>query len=829
MLSALTKRQAKHPRPMNILLRLAYGIVAFVSMSLIGLALAAIGAYLYVTPSLPDVEALREMRLQVPMRVYSRDGLLMAEFGEQRRIPLRIEEIPVELQRAFLAAEDERFFEHPGVDWQGLTRAAIAVAATGEPAQGGGTITMQVARNFFLGREKTVSRKVREIFLALRIEHLLSKPEILDLYLNKIFLGQRAYGVGAAAEVYFGKTVDELTLAEIALIAGLPRAPSLDNPVTSPQRARLRRAYVLRRMLETGAIDRETMQAAAAEPVVSRVHGAQVRLRAPWVAEMARQAMLDRFGPEAYTAGYTVVSTVDSRLQPLAQAAVRTGLQGYDRRHGYRGPLAVLDPVPDEAEARAALLDGYPEPAGLHAALVTSVDGEGADVFVRGAGPARLDFDAMRWARRYIDENRRGAAPQSPADVVAPGHVVLLARLGDGWGLSQAPAVQGALIALDPRDGAIVALSGGFDFEISKFNRAVQARRQPGSAFKSFVYSAALERGLTASSIMIDAPVVYDDPGLEDTWRPRNYTGRFYGPMRLREALVQSRNLVSIRVLEQIGVPFTIDYVARFGFPPDSLPRNLTLALGSGGVTPAELTAGYAAFANGGYRVEPYFIDRVYGPSGALLVRTEAPWACPECGHEAPMVASERLVVPASTAAVPVAGEEPALVSLEEPPRAIEARNAWIIASMLEDVIRRGTGTRARELGRTDLAGKTGTTNDGRDTWFAGFNGDLVATAWVGFDQERPLGRGETGASTALPVWMAFMGPALEGRRTSRPVEPPGLVTVRVSAETGRLARTGEPGAIFETFRVGEVPEPAEGEVDAFPDGRDRPEEEPLF
>jgi penicillin-binding protein 1A len=813
---------------MRIFLRLAYSLVALVSTALIGLTMAAIGAYLYVAPSLPDVESLREVRLQVPMRVYSRDGLLMAEFGEQRRIPLRIDDVPAQLQRAFLAAEDDRFFEHPGVDWQGLTRAAIAVAATGEPAQGGGTITMQVARNFFLGREKTIARKVREIFLALRIEHMLSKREILDLYLNKIFLGQRAYGVGAAAEVYFGKTVHELTLAEIALIAGLPRAPSLDNPVTSPQRARQRRAYVLRRLHETGAIDRDTMEAAAAEPVTSRLHGAQVHLRAPWIAEMARLEMLNRFGPEAYTAGYAVVTTVDSRLQPLAQAAVRAGLERYDRRHGYRGPVAIVESLPAEDEAAAALLDGYPEPAGLRTAIVLAVDEEGAEVFVRGTGRARVDFEAMRWARRFIDENNRGPAPTGPEDVVAPGHVVLLAYGEDGWALAQTPLAQGALVAIDPRDGAIVALSGGLDFELSKFNRATQARRQPGSAFKPFVYSAALERGLTASSVMIDAPVVFDDPGLEDTWRPRNYTGRFYGPMRLREALVQSRNLVSIRVLERIGVPFTVNYVRRFGFPAHSLPRNLTLALGSGGVTPVELSAGFAAFANGGYRVEPYFIDRIYGPGGNLLFRTETLWACTECEHEAFPVEYEALTAQAN-APPPIDHQSIDYLPLELPPRAIEARNAWIISSMLEDVVRRGTGARARELGRSDIAGKTGTTNDGRDAWFAGYNGDLVATAWMGFDHDAPLGRGESGASTALPMWMAFMGPALEGKRVTRPFEPPGLVTVRVSSETGRLARHGEPGAIFETFRVGEVPAPAEQGRESFPDGRDRPEEDPLF
>jgi penicillin-binding protein 1A len=814
---------------MKILLRLAYGIVAIASMSVFALALAAIGAYYYVAPSLPDVESLREVRLQVPMRVYSRDGQLMAEFGEQRRIPVRVDEVPERLQQAFLAAEDDRFFEHPGVDWQGLTRAALAVAATGEPAQGGGTITMQVARNFFLGREKTIARKVREIFLAIRIEQSLSKREILDLYLNKIFLGQRAYGVGAAAEVYFGKTVNELTLAELALVAGLPRSPSLDNPVTNPERARQRRAYVLRRMFETGVISREEMEAAGAEPVISRIHGAQVRLRAPWVAEMARLELLSLVGPEAYTAGYTVVTTVDSRLQPLAQAAVRTALEQYDRRHGYRGPLAELDAIPEDELAAAMLLEGYPEPAGLRVALVLATDEDGADVLVRMHGRARVGFDTMRWARPYIDENARGPAPGSPDEVVAPGHVVLLAGTTDDWALSQMPAIQGALVAIDPRDGAVVALSGGLDFELSKFNRAIQARRQPGSAFKPFVYSAALERGLTASSILIDAPVVYDDPGLEDTWRPQNYTGRFYGPMRMREALVQSRNLVSIRLLEQIGVPWAVNYVRRFGFPPESLPRNLTLALGSGTVTPLQLTAGYATFANGGFRVEPYFIDRIYGPGNELLYLDESPVACAQCEYLEDGAARVLTAGPADLMAPPKAPTDIEPLPVDQPPRAIEARNAWIISSMLEDVIRRGTGARARELQRNDIAGKTGTTNDGRDTWFAGYNGDLVATAWVGFDQERSLGRGETGASTALPMWMEFMGPALEGKRRIRPLEPPGLVTVRVSSETGRLARTGEPGALFEIFRVGEAPETAQAEEERYRDGRERSEEEPLF
>jgi penicillin-binding protein 1A len=809
---------------MRILLRLAYGLVALASTALISLALAVIGAYYYVAPSLPDPESLREVQLQVPMRVYTRDGLLLAEFGEQRRVPLALEDVPPRLWQAFLAAEDDRFFEHPGVDWQGLARATVAVALTGEPAQGGGTITMQVARNFFLSREKTISRKVREIFLALRIERSLSKEEILELYLNKIFLGQRAYGVGAAAEVYFGKTVRELTIGEIALIAGTGRLPSVENPVSNPERARLRRVYVLRRMLETGVIDAEEMQAALAEPVTSRIHGAQVKLSAPWVAEMARQEMLERFGPEAYTLGYAVVTSVDSRLQPLAQAAVRSGLQRYDERHGYRGPLARLDEIPAENEAVAALLEGYPEPADLRAGLVLAVDEEGAEVLVREAGPVRVAFDGMSWARPFIDDDQRGPAPESPADVVARGDVVLLRQEGDAWVLSQVPEAQGAVVALDPHDGAIVALSGGLDFEFSKFNRATQARRQPGSAFKPFIYSAGLERGLTAATIILDAPVVYDDPGLEDTWRPQNYTGRFYGPMRLREALVQSRNLVSIRLLEQVGINFTADHAARFGFPPEAMPRNLTLALGSGTVTPLQLAAGYAAFANGGFRIEPYFIDRIYGPDQELLYTAAPAWACPACELEQPDDAET------SSGTRPPPADDAALapVEHEQPPRAVDARNAWIIGNMLEDVVRRGTGTRARAIGRSDLAGKTGTTNDGRDTWFAGYNADLVATAWIGFDQERSLGRGETGGSTALPMWVDFMGPALEGSPPSQLAQPPGLMSVRISAQTGRLARAGEPGAIFETFRVGNAPAAPDPDEERFPE-EPRREDEPLF
>lgn len=813
---------------MRFLLRFLYAIAAALAVGALCLGLATLGAWFYVQPGLPGVSSLRDVRLQVPMHVYTRDGRLMAEFGEQRRIPLAAEHVPPRVRDAFLAAEDDRFFEHPGVDWQGLTRAAISLALTGEPSQGGGTITMQVARNFFLSREKTISRKVREIFLALKIERLLSKQEILTLYLNKIFLGQRAYGVGAAAEVYFGKAVGELELAEIATVAGLPRAPSSDNPVTSPQRALARRDYVLRRMLETGAIDSAAYEEARQAPMTSRLHGPTVAVYAPWLAEMARQALLDQVGPEAYTEGYQVVTTLDSRLQPLAQAAIRQGLALYDRRHGYRGPIARLDTLPTDPSETRALLESYPEPPGLRVALVRSVDENGAAVQLRGLGEAQLPFTGMAWARPFVDDDTRGDAPKSAAEVLRPGDVILLTRAGEDWELAQAPDIQGALVALDPRDGAIVALGGGFDFESSKFNRAVQAIRQPGSAFKPFIYSAALERGFTPATVVNDAPVVFEDAKLEDTWRPKNYTGRFYGPIRFREALVHSRNLVSIRVLDRIGVPYTVEYLERFGFGPRARPRNLTLALGSGGLTPLELATGYAVFANGGYRIQPYFIDRIYGPTGEIVLAADPAWACADCAHQEMLRDAARgESFPEEQAEAGLADE--ALVVAAQPPRVVDPQNAWLIGDMLHDVVQRGTGAKARELGRRDLAGKTGTTNDGRDTWFAGFNADLVATAWVGFDQERSLGRGEAGAATALPMWMAFMGPALEGAPERRPPEPPGLVTVRISPDSGLLARAGDPAAIFETFRVGQVPESSRGGDVAFPDDEERPEEDPLF
>ncbi len=817
-----------------IVLRALYALVLLLLVLAGGLMVAGIGASYYSAPGLPAVDTLREVQFQVPMRVFSRDGRLIAEFGEKRRVPLAWEEMPQNLIDAFLAAEDDRFFEHPGVDYQGLARAAASLALTGERRQGGGTITMQVARNFFLTPEKTIARKIREIFLALRIEKELDKQEILTLYMNKIFLGQRSYGVGAASEVYFGKSAGDLELHEAATIAGLPKAPSSDNPVTSPERALNRRAYVLRRMLETGKIGQQAYDEALAAPMVSRIFGPTLEVEAPYVAEMTRQTMVDRYGAEdAYTAGYRVVTTIDSRLQNAANQALRDGLVTYDRRHGYRGPLARGVELPEDPEEAAGLLDAYPAPLWFRAALVTAVEDQAATIWLPDGGTGRIEWDGLSWAKAYIDDDRQGPAPERASDVVAEGDVILVdpPRGESGWRLAQAPQVQGAIVALDPRDGAVAALVGGFEFAGSKYNRATQARRQPGSAFKPFIYSAALENGFTTASIVNDAPVVFEDSALETAWRPENYSGRFYGPTRLREALVRSRNLVSIRVLNEMGIRPAMAHISNFGFPADMLPRDLSLALGSGAVTPLELAAGYTVFANGGFTTTPYYLDRIESLHGEVLFQSETVIACAACVDE---MAREQ--AQAEDPGAREAADEGPAVEPQLPPQAISRQNAWLVSDMMRDVVRRGTGRRAMQLGRKDLAGKTGTTNEGRDAWFSGFNGDLVATIWVGFDQDRPLGRGEEGSRTALPIWVEFMRSALADAPERFESEPGGLVTVRISGETGMLARAGESDAMFETFRVGHVPEappePLELQLGAetlLPEDEEEQPEETLF
>ena len=780
-------------------------------LAVLAAAVGAGGAYWYLEPKLPSAETLRDVRLQVPLRVYTRDDRLVAEFGEKRRTPLRLDEVPDRLVQAFLAGEDERFFEHPGVDWQGLTRAVLHLVRTGEKGPGGSTITMQVARNFFLSREKTYIRKLNEILLALKIEREFSKEEILELYVNKIFLGQRAYGVGAAAQVYYGRTVTELTLPQLAMIAGLPKAPSRFNPVADPEQAVMRRNYVLRRMLELGYIEQEEHDAARDAPVTARVHGLAIEVEAPYLAEMVRARMEETYGEDAYTAGYKVRTTIDGRLQRAANAALRQALLEYDARHGFRPPerrIATESPAP----SAGSVLEDIPEVGGLVPAVVTSVDARTVAVWARNEGPVEIELTSMEWARPYIDENRVGDEPEGADTVLKAGDVIRLQRAGDGWNLAQLPDVEGALVSLDPHDGSIVALSGGFDFYRSKFNRATQARRQPGSSFKPFIYSAALEHGYTAASIINDAPVVYEDESLTGAWRPENYSGKFFGPTALRTALFKSRNLVSIRLLRDIGIEFAIDHIARFGIDAESLPRGLSLALGSGVLTPLELATGYGVLANGGYRVEPYFIERVLDGDDTLLYAADPLVVCRDCEDDEATTmstsaapAGDRDAGSAPSAGAVAAGTQ-RFGFVRRAPRAIDARNAWLMCSLLRDVIRRGTGRKALVLERDDLAGKTGTTNDQLDAWFSGFTPNLVATAWIGFDELRPLGRRETGARAALPMWIAYMKEALAGVPQRECPPPEGIVTVRIDPETGELAGASHEGAVFESFRAERVP-----------------------
>ncbi len=812
-------------------------------------AFANVCAYVYLKPALPDVDTLRDVQLQVPLRIYSRDGRLIASIGEQRRIPVRYNEIPPKLVQAFLAAEDDRFFRHHGVDWQGIVRAALANARAGGVRQGGSTITMQVARGVFLSPKRDMKRKMSEIYISLLMEAEFSKEDIFSLYANKTFLGERAYGVGAAAEVYFGKSIDELSIAEMATLAGIPKAPTTQNPVASPEAARNRRSYVLRRMLDLGFITQAEHDVAEATPMESHLHGPSVEVDAPYVAEMVRSEMQSKYGEAIYTAGYKVFTTIDSRLQAAADSALRTGLLQYDRRHGYRGPVARIEAKAGSGPAEwRADLEQYPIIGGLRPAVVEKVEARSARLFVKDLGDVTLPWEKMSWARRELPDEKVDRAPAHADEVFRRGDVVYtVGSNADNLQFVQVPEAQGALVALDPHDGAIVSLVGGFDFFQSKFNRATQARRQPGSAFKPFIYAAAFDRGYTPASVILDAPLVLDQPNTEEAWRPGNSTNKFYGPTRLREALVFSRNLVTVRLMREIGGTYAWDYVQRFGFDKSQLPEDLTLALGSAELSPLQLAAGYATFANGGFRITPYLIDRIEDAAGNVLQQADPAVACFACvpsagavaGAAAPGAAAPSdgppggiadaaaatpataprapAPVPTGTATGPAAARA-ALVdtgewdgkSLSPPkqlaPQVIRPQVAYLLSDMMADVIKRGTGVRARALNRTDVAGKTGTTNDYHDAWFAGFNGSLVATVWVGFDQDRSLGAGEEGGHVAVPAWVYFMQDALAGSARHPVPVPDGLVTVRIAPDTGLLASADNPNAIMEKFIEGNLP-----------------------
>ncbi len=749
--------------------------------------------YLNISPRLPTAEEMRSVQFQIPLRVYSADGKLISVFGEKRRIPVRLQDIPLPLQQAFIAGEDDRFYQHPGVDYEGILRALWHLARTGRKGPGGSTITMQLARNFFLSFEQTYTRKLTEIFLALKMEHHFSKEEILELYLNKIYLGHRAYGVAAAAQVYYGKKLNELSLAEMAMIAALPKAPSRINPITNPRRALQRRNYVLGRMHELGFIDDTQWKTALASQDRAYVHGPVVEFDAPYVAEIARAQVVDILGKRAYTEGYNVHTTMDSRLQKAAVRALRKGLEAYDRRHGWRGAEARVELTPEQTpEQWRQHLKPFRTVAGMVPGLVVEMDEQLALIYLRDGQTIPVELEQVAWARPFKDRDHRGPRPETLHDVFNTGDIIRLKRDARGeWQLAQIPEVQGALVSLDSHSGAIQALVGGYDFRLSKFNRATQAERQPGSSFKPIIYSAALEKGFTAASLINDAPVVFDDPGLERAWRPENYSQKFFGPTRLREAMTHSRNLVSIRLLRAIGPAYAASYARRFGFAAEKLPKDLSLALGSAAVPPLSMARAYAVLANGGYLIDPYLVDRIENSERETLYRSPRVQVCRQTCPDAEDPRAEQTVDPA---------------------------NAYIITSIMQDVIRHGTGKKARQLGRSDLAGKTGTTNDQRDAWFSGFNPNIVTTAWVGFDRLTPLGRGEVGGRAALPIWVDYMREALKDQPETGFHRPDELVSIRINRETGRPTGSDDPDSLIEIFRPQYAPRAGQAENGQNPD-----------
>ncbi len=795
------------------------------------LIVVAGAGYLYskISPTLPDVAHLSEVQLQMPMRVFTSDGQLVAEYGEKRREPVFISEVPDILSNAIIASEDQHFYSHPGVAWQGLARAGLHLVKTGKKGPGGSTITMQVARNFFLTRDRTYARKLTEIFLSLKIERELAKDQILELYINKIYLGQRAYGFAAAARVYYNKDIGDLTLPEAAMLAGLPKAPSTFNPIVNPERATIRRNYVLGRMLDLGMISATDYTSAKNAPVTASQYVVKPDVEANYVGEMARTRIKNLFGDTWATAGYRVFTTIDSKAQEAANLALRNALYNYELRHGYQGPVDTLDPeILADADLLFEQLDTYPEYGDLMPAAVVAVSPEQAVVITREGAEFSFDLAAVEWARERISVDERGDEITAVNEVLNVGDVINIQMRNDGTArFVQEPSVEGAFVSVSPTTGQIQALVGGFDYYRSKFNRVTQARRQPGSTFKPFIYSAALEYGDTPATIYNDAPVVFHDAALEGEWRPQNYSGRFFGPTRLREALVKSRNLVSIRVLREITVPFAIDHAKRFGFEEQHMPPDLSLSLGSASVTPMELASSFGVFANGGYKIEPHFIERIEDPRGNVIYTAPKVVLCDDCDPAVKSTMVEEMraeTLGLSTRPTLVAEVDPdtgeissdydpreAVMQLDivNAPLVVDPRNAYIMNSMMRDVVRRGTARRAGEaLGRSDLGGKTGTTNNQLDAWFSGFSKDHVAAAWIGSDGLDPLGRGEAGGVAALPIWTEYMQTMLQGVEDEPLPEPEGLERVRIDWKSGQPS-AGDSGGetLLEYFYAENQPE----------------------
>ena len=730
--------------------------------------------YSHFEAELPDIQVLRNIEYQEPLSIYSKEGLLLGQFGDKKRIPITMDDVPKQQINAFLAAEDSSFYTHNGVDYKGIMRAALQLMLSGKKKQGGSTITMQVTRNFLLSNEKTYTRKIKEIILALKIEQEFSKETILELYLNKIFLGHHSYGIASAAQTYYGKNLQELSLAEQAMIAGLPKAPSLYNPIANPKRALQRRNYVLGRMQALNYISQQQHDATVGLPVSAKLYSPKTELEAPYLAEMVRNKIVEQYGETVYNSGMRVFTTVKAELQTAATEALRATLHDYDDRHGYRTKNHLN--LQDGHSVNDLQKIGDTIPVAISKISTETVIAETID-----KKAISIPWENLKSLRPYKTVNYTGEPIKSPDEFLKTGDIVRVRKLNDDtWQLSQVPQAEGAFVALDPTNGAILAVSGGFDFFNSKFNRATQSSRQPGSGFKPIIYTTALENGFTAGSVINDAPVVLDGPGQEIEWRPENYSNKFYGPTSLRTALRKSRNLISVRLLKSLGVNKVTETATRFGFKKEQLPKSLTLALGSGQASPLQMSRMFAVFANGGFLITPYFIERVESNNGEILFQSQPQIACKYCDD--------------------IEDDENS-----HAPRVISPQVNFIMNSLLRDVVQRGTATRANKLGRNDLAGKTGTTNDLRDAWFNGFSPTIVATAWVGLDNASSLGKWESGGKTALPMWIRFMEKALKEQPELEPERPAGVVKAKIDPETGLLAQEGEEG-IWEYFTSATIP-----------------------
>lgn len=797
-----------------------------------------IGIYYHLKSDLPDVATIQDIKLQVPMKVFSIDGELLSQFGEKRRIPLQRDEVPEQLINAFLATEDSRYYQHFGIDPIGIVRAAIVYASSGQAKQGASTITQQVARNFFLTREKTFIRKIKEIFIAVQIEQLLTKDEILMLYLNKISLGHRSFGIGAAAQVYYGKTVDQLTLPEMAVLAGLPKAPSSNNPIYSPKNAKARRNIVLMRMFDEKHISQAQYDEAREAPITGKYHGAEITLSAHYVAEIAHKKLLDLYGKErAYNEGYNVYTTVNKQAQEAANKAVIKNLHNYDKRHGYRGAIDVLWEAPadnwsDEEIAKA--LKKEPNFADLQPAVVVEVNEQSIKVIAKKelGSTQEITWDGLSWARPYITDSKQGKEPKVASDITSVGELIWVRKVDDALELSQYPDASAAFVSLNPQDGAITSLVGGFSFVQSKFNRVTQAERQVGSNIKPFIYSAALDNGYTLATLVNDAPI--NQWTGSAAWRPKNSPAIYDGPIRLRRGLGQSKNVVSVRLVQDIGVTKVIEHLGKYGFDTDKIPENNSIALGSASLSPLKLATGYAIIANGGYKIEPYVIERIEDAYGNVIYQANPKIVCEECSELYKQQAEENdgLVYKVKKddnqlcAISPVSEDQIA-------PSAISPETAFLTRELLYTAVWgggswkhktgwNGTGWRAaRALKRHDIGGKTGTTNDSKDAWFSGYVGNVVATSWVGFDNfNRNLGKaslnknldknqvsgGEFGARTALPAWVDFMQETALSQPVVKKQRPTTISTARIDRETGLLTRQTDHTSLFEYFRSGSMP-----------------------